>query len=89
MFGRGKMMLRIENAECEALARRFAGLLGMPVGEAVVEALREKVAREERRRHSGLGAELLAIRQRCAALPDLDGRSAEHVIGFDEDGIPR
>jgi hypothetical protein len=33
-------------------------------------------------------AELRAISERCAALPDYDKRSPEEIIGFDERGLP-
>ena len=32
--------------------------------------------------------ELAAIRRRCAALPTLDTRSAEEILGYDEAGLP-
>jgi antitoxin VapB len=32
---------------------------------------------------------LLAIGRRCAALPDLDLRTAEEILGYDEIGLPR
>jgi antitoxin VapB len=35
-----------------------------------------------------LAAELLAIGAHCAALPDLDRRSAEEILGYDEHGQP-
>lgn len=33
--------------------------------------------------------ELLEIGRRCAALPELDPRSAEEILGYDEHGIAR
>jgi len=33
--------------------------------------------------------ELLEIGRRCAGLPELDARSADEIIGYDEHGIPR
>ena len=35
-----------------------------------------------------LKQELLAISDRCAALPDYDVRNADKIIGFDEHGVP-
>ena len=35
-----------------------------------------------------LSAELLAIGAACAALPDLDHRSADEILGYDEYGLP-
>jgi antitoxin VapB len=61
------------------------------VGEAVIQALRERLHREEaRRRGPALRREIEAIRKRCASLPVLDGRSAEEILGYDDDrGLPR
>lgn len=33
--------------------------------------------------------DLLHIGRRCAALPELDPRTAEEIIGYDEHGLPR
>ncbi len=34
-------------------------------------------------------AAMMEISRRCAALPELDPRSADEIIGYDENGIPR
>ena len=36
----------------------------------------------------GLAAEIMKIGKRCAALPHLDRRSAEEILGYDENGLP-
>ena len=36
----------------------------------------------------GLAAEIMKIGKRCDALPDLDRRSAEEILGYDENGLP-
>jgi hypothetical protein len=33
--------------------------------------------------------DILALGRHCAALPDLDPRSAEEIVGYDENGLPR
>lgn len=33
-------------------------------------------------------AAMMAISHRCGALPELDPRSADAIIGYDENGIP-
>jgi antitoxin VapB len=32
--------------------------------------------------------ELATIRRRCAALPVIDNRSAEEILGYDDRGLP-
>jgi len=39
-------------------------------------------------RHRPDTAALLEIGRRCAALPDMDPRSAEEILGYDKDGVP-
>jgi hypothetical protein len=43
---------------------------------------------EKERDQSRLFRDLAAIRLRCAALPALDERKAEDIIGYDENGLP-
>jgi antitoxin VapB len=31
---------------------------------------------------------ILALGKRCAALPELDARSAEAILGYDDNGLP-
>jgi antitoxin VapB len=62
---------------------------GQSITNAVVMALREQLRRETGRGSaSRLTQELRAISARCAALRDLDTRTADEIIGFDEHGIP-
>jgi antitoxin VapB len=51
--------------------------------------LREQLAREQRKRRAPrIRDELLVIGRRCAALPDLDTRSPDEILGYDEIGLP-
>ncbi len=84
------MPMNIKDAAIESAVQDLA----TPTGESVTEAVR-KVAEERlqrlRRGKAGrrLAEELLEIGARCAALPDLDQRSADEIIGYDENGLPR
>ncbi|MBM7788546.1 type II toxin-antitoxin system VapB family antitoxin [Tenggerimyces flavus] len=83
------MALSIKDPEADRLARELAAKTGETLTEAVVIALRERLARQTgRARVVPLREELAAIRQRCAALPVLDHRTADEIIGYDEDGLP-
>jgi antitoxin VapB len=84
------MALNIKNPAVDALARRLAETTGESITNAVLKALREQLQREEgRRRTRSLADELAEIGHRCASLPDLDTRSAEEILGYDEIGVPR
>lgn len=83
------MALSIKDPEADRLARELAARTGETLTEAVVVALRERLAREAgRTRTIPLGEELATIRRRCAALPVLDTRAGDEVIGYDQHGLP-
>lgn len=83
------MALNIEDAETDRLARELAGVTGESLTTAVATAVRERLERV-RAHPSGrdLAAELDAIALRSAALPVLDGRAEEEVLGYDAQGTP-
>jgi antitoxin VapB len=84
------MAISIKHLEADRLARQLAALTGLSLTDAILKALREQLERETgRSRVSGLGDDLRAISDRCAALPVLDPRSPEEIMGFDEHGLPR
>lgn len=83
------MALSIKDPEADRLARELAARTGETLTEAIVVALRERLARETgRTRAVPLSEELAAIRRRCADLPVLDPRSGDVVIGYDRHGLP-
>ena len=84
------MPLSLIDPEADHLAETLASLTGRPVGDAVLYALREQVRREGRRlMASRVKDDLRLISDRCAALPDLDTRTPEEIIGFDEHGLAK
>jgi antitoxin VapB len=84
------MAVSIKNRETEHLARELARQTGLSITDAITVALREQLAREEGKRTAPRMRErLLEIGRRCAALPDLDTRSAEEILGYNEIGLPR
>lgn len=83
------MALNIRNSETERLAEALAKLTGETKTEAVTKALRDRLARVRRGRSRGrLADELDEIAQHCAALPVLDTRSPEEILGYDDHGLP-
>jgi antitoxin VapB len=82
------MALSIKDPEADRLARQVAKATGETLTAAIVQSLRERLARVRRRRGPKLRDELLRIGQRCARLPKQDRRSAEEIIGYDEHGLP-
>lgn len=83
------MAMSIRNPLAERLAREVAARTGETLTNAVIHALEEKLARISRTRPpEDETAEILAIARRCAALPDIDTRSPDEILGYDDDGVP-
>ncbi|MDZ7926688.1 MAG: type II toxin-antitoxin system VapB family antitoxin [Agrobacterium sp.] len=84
------MSLNIKNPATVALADELARRQGISKTAAIHQALSERL------HHLGYGdvakerllGELRAIRERVGRLPELDNRSNEAIIGYDEHGIP-
>ena len=82
------MYLSIKNDEAHQLATELAKLTCESLTSAVTVALRERLARERRRRRSDrIVARLMKIGSRYAALADT-GRSPDDILGYDEEGLP-
>jgi antitoxin VapB len=85
-----ELALNIKDPVTEKSVRELAALTGEGVTTAVRKAAEERLQRIRRDRAGrSLAAELLRIGKRCAALPDLNSRSADEILGYDEHGLPR
>jgi len=83
------MHLNIKNDDTYQLAAELASLTGETLTATVTIALRERLDRVKRRRgRRSLVDELDEIALHCAALPVLDDRSDEEILGYDEHGLP-
>jgi antitoxin VapB len=83
------MALNIRNPEAEHLATELARQAGETKTEAVIKALRDRLARVRRERsRRNLADELEEIAKHCASLPVLDARPADEILGYDENGLP-
>lgn len=84
------MALSIKHPEADRLARELAAKTGESLTDAILNALRERLRREQgRARGPRLRDEIRAIRQRCAAMSVKDHRSPDAILGYDEQGLPR
>ena len=83
------MALSLKDPETDRLARQVASLTGESLTEAVRTALAERLEREKRRRGEAVTVDDLEDLFRCFdALPVLDDRTADEIIGYDENGLP-
>jgi len=82
--------LNIRNPETERLAEALARLTKETKTEAVTKALRDRLARVRRERAGRrLADELDETGLHCARLPVRDARSADEILGYDGNGLPR
>ncbi len=83
------MALNIKDPVAERTARELAAATGEGLTAAVRRAVEERLQRV-RRGHgrASLKEELLAIGAHCAALPELDPRAADEILGYDNHGLP-
>ncbi|MGA8764930.1 MAG: type II toxin-antitoxin system VapB family antitoxin [Candidatus Sulfotelmatobacter sp.] len=83
------MALSIKSIETEHLARQIAAKTGESLTGAIQKALEERLERlNNNRRSEALTTQIDDILQRVDAMPDLDARTPEEIIGYDEYGLP-
>jgi antitoxin VapB len=84
------MPLSIKNEATERLARRVANETGESLTEAIQRSLEERWQRlKQRRKGHILSSQIEDLLKRVDALPTLDDRSEDEILGYGEDGIPR
>ncbi|MCF1485522.1 ribbon-helix-helix protein, CopG family [Agrobacterium vitis] len=84
------MSLNIKNPATVALIDELARRQGISKTAAIHQALTERLHRLGHGEVSKdrLLDELRSVRKRIARLPELEKRSDEDIVGFDEHGIP-
>lgn len=84
------MALSLKDPETDRLAREVAALTGETLTEAVRRSLAERLRAERIRRGEPSidRAAIDALLARFDALPVFDDRSADEIIGYDENGLP-
>jgi antitoxin VapB len=84
------MALNIKDPEADRLARQLAKATGETLTEAVVNSLRERLARSQGRRPAPRTAKALLreARLRLSRLPVRDSRTPDEILGYDDRGLP-
>ena len=83
------MALSIKSIEAEQLAREIAAKTGESLTGAIQKALEERLERiRNNRRNQALAMQVDDILRRVDEMPDLDSRTPDEIIGYDEDGLP-
>lgn len=87
------MSINIRSSEADHLIRELTQVTGESITDAVLVAVRERLERERLHRRGGnegyAWTRVRRIQQRAAALPVLDARTADDILGYDEHGLPR
>ena len=80
------MAINIKNAEADRLARELSEITGETITEAVIKSLAERLEREKNKQTTSvpLKEELLSIAKRYQALPTLDNRTEEEILGYND-----
>jgi antitoxin VapB len=83
------MALNIKSSEAHRLAQALAEARGTSLTEAVTAALSASLEAEKATVSADLLlAEVAEIQTFVAALPDLDARSPDEILGYDDHGLP-
>lgn len=82
--------MSIKSLEVERLARELAYKTGESLTGAIQKALEERLERLKRRRRSQIVAgQLDEILRRVDEMPDIDPRTPDEIIGYDDSGVAR
>lgn len=85
------MGLSIKNAEVETLIRQLADQRGISLTEALRQAVAHEIARDAEAKEAALQAKIarvMAIVAELQKLPVLDNRSADEILGYNDNGVP-
>jgi antitoxin VapB len=78
--------LYIKNPTAHRLAEKVSKQMGVTLSDAVISALEDTL---QRTRLPLNRARLDTLSAALSALPVVDSRSSEEILGYDESGIPR
>ena len=82
--------MNIKDPEVHAMARKLAELKGCSITEAVKIAVEQALLEVTNQQSPSppLTERLNEIALHCASLPDYDSRSADQILGYDDNGLP-
>jgi antitoxin VapB len=84
------MALNIKNEEAHRLVQALADETGETLTEAVTVAVRERLESLQRKhRRKEVVQSVRDLQEFVRGLPDLDRRSPEEILGYDESGLPQ
>jgi antitoxin VapB len=78
--------ITIEDPEVDSLARELAANTGETVEQAIVTAVKERLARQKKTQH--VRDAVREFRESVRGLHVADQRSADEILGYDDSGLP-
>lgn len=82
------MALSIRNEHAEKLAREIARQTGESITRTLIVSLEERLERlKGTKRSADIYQKIKSIAKRCSSLPDIDKRSADEILGYDDNGV--
>jgi antitoxin VapB len=83
------MAFHVSSERVDQNVRRLANLTGQSLTDAIDAAVVEKIRRlEPRKPDPNYVRDLMEMAAKIRAKLNPDGRSADELIGYDEDGLP-
>jgi antitoxin VapB len=80
------MQVQIDDPEFDQAVKELAAATGEPEGVLLKVAVKERLDRVNHRKGKELLERIRPILDRVAAMPELDPRSADEIIGYNEHG---
>jgi len=80
-------MISIKDPETARLARALAAITGETITDAIRNALRDRLEREQNCADPSVTTQVRHIQERIARIPVLDTRTADEIVGYGDDGV--
>ena len=82
------MALSIRNPYAELLARQVSSITKESITQTIIKALENRLeSLKGKKTIVDVEQQILSISQRCNALPNLDKRTDEEILGYNENGV--
>ena len=82
------MALSIRNPYAEQLARQVSSITKENITQTIIKALENRLENlNGKKSFLDVEQQILSISQRCSALPDLDNRTDDEIMGYDKSGV--
>ena len=82
------MALSIRNPYAEQLAREVSSITKENITQTIIKALENRLENlKGKKTIVDIEQQILLISQRCSTLPELDNRTDEEIMGYNNDGI--